>query len=96
MLAKDIDDATNALSQSLPDIVRAGLDDELKKLRALYEVLTGAEEKNLLHQMRASLRWARVRFDKERDPAKRRKLEHEISEIENDVRREVERREKMK
>ena len=96
MLAKDIDDATNALSQSLPDIVRAGLDDELKKLRALYEVLTGTEEKNLLHQMRASLRWARVRFEKERDPAKRRKIEHEIAEIENNVRREVERREKMK
>jgi hypothetical protein len=94
MLTKDIAEATDALSQKLPDTVRQGLEGELKKLQALNAVLSGVVDKSTLHQMRADLRWSRVRLDKELDPAKRQKIEHEIAEIESNIKREVERRER--
>jgi hypothetical protein len=94
MLTKDIDEATDALSQTLPDTIRQGLEGELKKLQALYAVLSGVEEKSTLHQLRAKLRWATVRLEKERDPAKQKKMEHEIQDIKAEIKREVERRER--
>jgi hypothetical protein len=92
LLARDIEDATDALTESLPDAVRAGLESELKKLSALNAVLSGDADKSTVHQLRAKLRWARQRLSAEKDTSKKKKIEAEVSAIEADIRKEVERK----
>lgn len=94
LLSKDITDCEEALSQPMPEQIRRGLEDELRRLQSLNEVLSGAQDKSALHQARARLRWARQRLSGERDAVKKKKIEQEIHEIEADIRREQERREK--
>jgi hypothetical protein len=92
LLVKDIDDVTDVLAQSLPDAVRMGLESELKKLQALNAVLSGEGEKSVLHQLRANLRWARQRVEKEKDPHKRKEIEREVHAIESEIEKETEKR----
>ena len=96
MVAKDIDEANEALAQTLPDSVRTGLEDELRKLKELNTVLSGAEDKSTIHQLRAKLRWARERLANEREAVRRKSLEKEVSLIQNDIRLEVERKERSR
>jgi hypothetical protein len=84
------------LAQKLPDSVRDGLETELKKLQTLNNVLLGTNEKSSLHQLRAKLRWARKRLTIEKNSAKRQKIENEISEIQEEIKKDMGRKERSK
>jgi hypothetical protein len=94
MLSKDIADCEDALAATLPDQIRTGLEDELRRLQDLNRVLSGEGDKSVIHQLRAKLRWKRTALGDERDAVKRKKIEHEIQAIESDIKKEVERRER--
>jgi hypothetical protein len=92
MLARDIDELQEALQEPMPPRVKTGLEDELRRLQELSRVLSGADDKSAIHQLRAKLRWARQRLANTKDGSGRRKVEAEIGEIEANIEREVERR----
>jgi hypothetical protein len=94
MLQKDTADCEEALAQKLPDVVRNGLEDELKRLRALSAALSGESDKSELHQLRAKLRWGRARLAEEKDASKRRKMEADLTALENEIHRAVERQDR--
>jgi hypothetical protein len=94
LLTKDIADCEEALTQPMPEQIRRGLEDELRRLQSLNEVLSGSQDKSALHQARARLRWARQRLAEERDAVRKKKIETEIHEIESDIKREMDRRER--
>lgn len=96
MLAKDIEDCIDALSQTMPDSIRAGLETELRKLQTLNAALNGEMDKSQLHSLRANLRWARQKLVGEHDSAKRRKIEAEIMRIEAEISKEAERKDRTK
>jgi hypothetical protein len=89
---RDIERLTDLIDKPMPEELRTGLEDELRKIQELYRVLTGEDSKSVLHQMRAKLRWAKVRLEEEKDPAKRRTLEHELVQIQHSIRKEASRK----
>ena len=91
LIHQDLAEIREALSQSMPDAVRAGLETELRKLQMLDSALRGELDKSTLHQLRANLRWKRQELQKEHDHSKRRKIEAEVAKIEAEIKREVER-----
>ena len=90
-LERDIEQATSALEEQMPDSVRGALESELQKLHRIREVLVGGDEKSVLHQLRARLRWARKRLTEERDPAKRKELDREVKAIEGQIEKQARR-----
>jgi hypothetical protein len=90
-LERDIEQATESLSQPMPDSVRIGLTGELGKLQRMREALLGAEDKSLLHQLRGKLRWTRKRLREERDSAKKKELDREVKNLEAEIERQVKR-----
>lgn len=95
LLAKDIDESAEALAATLPEQVRLAIEDERRKLLALNAVLTGEDGETVLRKMRARLRWARTRMAGERDAVKRKKLEHEVSDLEAQIKKEAERQKSL-
>lgn len=95
LLAKDIEDSAEALAATLPEQVRLAIEDERRKLLALNAVLTGEDSKAILFKMRANLRWKRHALGNERDAVKRKKLEHEVSDLEAQIKKEAERQKSL-
>jgi hypothetical protein len=84
-----IEEVESMLEQTMPDPLRAGLEGEHRRLAAAHEALTG-EGKSHLHELRAKMRWAGVRSrSKDIDPAKKKVLEKEISNLKNQIERET-------
>jgi hypothetical protein len=75
----------------MPDAVRTALSAELGKLQRMREVLLGADDKSLLHQLRGKLRWTRKRLSEEREPAKKKTLDREVKNLEEEIERQVKR-----
>jgi hypothetical protein len=75
------------LEETMPDALRAGLEGEHRRLVAAREALTG-EGKSHLHELRARLRWTRKRATDEKDAAKKKALEKEVKNLENQIERE--------
>jgi hypothetical protein len=92
LVTKDIESATDALEQPLPDSIRTGLIDELRKLAALNAVLTGESAKSVVHSLRAKLRYARIRLKAAKGVNDRKEIEGEISELERAIRQEAARK----
>ena len=90
-LERDIEQATESLSQPMPDSVRTGLTAELGKLQRMREALLGADDKSVLHSIRGRLRWTRKRLSEERDPAKKKELSTEVKNLEAEIERQVKR-----
>jgi hypothetical protein len=78
----------------MPQQLRDGLEGELKRLQMLNAALEGELDKSTLHALRANLRWARQKLAAEREPVKRRKIESELSLIEQNIKYEVERKDR--
>jgi hypothetical protein len=83
-----IEEVESMLEQTMPDALRAGLEGERRRLAAAQTALTG-EGKSHLHELRAKLRWSRERAGKENDSAKKKALEKEIKNLENQIQRET-------
>lgn len=83
-----IAEVESMLEQTMPDALRAGLEGEHRRLVAAQSALMG-EGKSHLHELRAKLRWSRIRAEKETDSAKRKALEKEIKNLENQIHREA-------
>lgn len=94
LIRKDIEAITEILSGEMPQQLRGGLEGELKRLQMLNAALEGDLDKSTLHQLRANLRWARQKLGVEREPVKRRKIESELSLIEQNIKYEVERKDR--
>jgi hypothetical protein len=90
-LERDIEQVTTSLGQPMPDAVRTALQGELGKLQRMREVLLGADDKSLLHQLRGKLRWTRKRLSEEREPAKKKELDREVKNLEAEIERQVKR-----
>ena len=88
LVTRHIEEATDALKQDLPDAIRTGLENELRKLQAIFAILNGEMDKSVVHSLRAQLRWTRQRLKQSKDAATRKRLEAEIAQIENDIQRE--------
>jgi hypothetical protein len=93
LLERDIEQATESLSQPMPDPIRTALQSELAKLQRMREALLGADDKSLLHQLRGRLRWTRKRLREERDSAKKKELDREVKSLEAEIERQVKREE---
>jgi hypothetical protein len=96
LIRQDVDKVSEDLSQPMPTQLRVGLEGELKRLQMLTAALEGELDKSQLHQLRANLRWARKRLTAERDPAKRRKVEAEVADIEKEIKQEVDKKDRGK
>ena len=96
LLAKDTDDCSDALTQPMPESIRAGLEGEFKRLQMLSAALSGELDKSAVHKLRANLRWARQKLAAEHDTAKRKVIERDISQIQSNIRTEVERKDRGK
>lgn len=94
LVRKDIDDVTEALSQQMPTQLRVGLEGELKRLQMLTSALEGELDKSTLHQLRANLRWTRLKLEKEKDPATRKKIAHEVAQIEAEIKKEMDKKDR--
>jgi hypothetical protein len=83
-----ITEVESMLEETMTDALRVGLEGEHRRLVAAQEALTG-EGKSHLHALRARLRWTRIRATDEKDAAKRKPLEREIKNLENQIHREA-------
>jgi hypothetical protein len=92
LLTSDIEQASRALEENMPDQIRAALEGELRRLQQAQAILMGVEDKSLLHQLRARLRWARMRIEEERDPAKKKTLQAGLKQLETQIKHEATRR----
>jgi hypothetical protein len=88
-LERDILEIEETLRQSVPRTVADSLAVELEKLRAAKGALVGNDSKSRVHQLRASLRWARKRSRDAKDPAKRRESEREVKKLLEQIERQV-------
>jgi len=88
-LERDILEIEETLRQSVPRTVADSLAVELEKLRAAKVALLGDDSKSRVHQLRASLRWARKRSRDAKDPAKRRESEREVKKLQEQIERQV-------
>jgi hypothetical protein len=82
-----IAEVESMLEETMPDALRAGLEGEHRRLVAAQSALMG-EGKSHLHELRARLRWTRKRATDEKDAAKKKALEKEAKNLENQIERE--------